>query len=344
MFLKDLKQKMILPNREILINKTVKIRGLDVQLISITSQEHRNVLWAMYQLPCPVNAGMDLEERIEYTSNRDEMTNNISKYISSPPNIYISEIMIQNQKMSFISSSSSPMHDMNYEGYMQLQHFIENGMVTTNWNEVNLANIVIAAYKQNESEEFPTVDLSKKLDITLKVNKELTQVPINQSIRLEFAEIEKGKKFSFYDSTEKKTRTFYIDRMKHYDIWDEVNHDLDDELAKVLPEEQIEQMKKDYLTFLEKTCPKGMNLAMLEYETEDDVQLYFYSKEYLDEKPAQKTSSSSAMFFTSDKKLGTNGFKTRTCMIKPVQKGFNGIIDVELFSYLMVIPEETITV
>jgi len=44
MLLRDLKQNMFLPNKEIFINKTVKIREVDVQLISLTSEEHRNVL------------------------------------------------------------------------------------------------------------------------------------------------------------------------------------------------------------------------------------------------------------------------------------------------------------
>ncbi|MBZ9636524.1 hypothetical protein [Clostridium sp. FP1] len=46
------------------------------------------------------------------------------------------------------------------------------------------------------------------------------------------------------------------------------------------------------------------------------------------------------MLFKSDKKLGGNGFKSRVCLIKPVEKDFNGSIYVELFSYLVVIPEE----
>jgi hypothetical protein len=343
MLLKDLKQNMFLPKKEISINKIVKIREIDVQLISLTSQEHRNVLWAMYQLPCYVDEEIDSEERTEYTTNRDDMINDISKEISSPPNIYISEIMIQNQKITFSSSSANRMCDMSYEGYMQLQHFIDNGMVTTNWNEVDLANIVISAYEQKESEEFPTIDLSKKLDITLKVSREFKQVLTNHPIAMEFGEMEKGNKFYFYDSIEKKNRICYIDKMEHYDIWEESNRHFEDERMQAFSEEQIKQMKEQYWACTEEICPKGMNLAILEYETEDGVQLNFYSKEYLDKRPVHKNSSS-MMFFKSDKELGSNGFKSRVDMIKPVEKDFNGSIDVELFSWVMEIPEEIITV
>ena len=343
MLLSDLMQNMFLPKKEIFINKIVKIREIDLHLISITMEEHKNVLWAMYQLPCHLDEGIDSEEKTEYTSNRNEMINNISKKMSSPY-IHIFEIMIQNQKMIFSSSSERSISDRTCEGYMQLQHFIEKGMATTNWNEVDLANIIIVTYDQKESEEFPAIDLSQKLDITLKVSKGFKQVLINQPITLEFGEIEKGKKLYFYDSIEKKNRIFYIDKMNHYDIWEEVNRNLEDHLMQVLPKEQIMEVKEQYLIGLEKTCPEGMNLAMLEYETEDGVQLDFYCKEYLDEVPAPKTSSVSTMLFKSDRELGSNGFKSRVHMIKPVEKDFNGSIDVELFSLFTEIPEEIITV
>lgn len=86
-----------------------------------------------------------------------------------------------------------------------------------------------------------------------------------------------------------------------------------------------------------------MNLAILEYESDNDVQLNFYSKEYLDKEPVYKNSSSS-MFFKSHKELGNNGFRSGICMIKPVEKDFNGCIDVVLFSQFVEIPEELITV
>ena len=343
MLLRELMQTMFLPKEEIFINKIVKIRGIDVHLISITLEEHKNVLWAMYQLPCHFDEGADLEEKTEYTSNRNEMINNNRQKMRSTY-INISEIMIQKQKMIFSSSCASAISYRDFAGYMQLQHFIEKGMDTINMNEVDLANIIIATYEQKESEEFPDIDLSKELDITIKISKEFDQVLINQPITLEFEESEKGKKLYFYDPIEKGNHVFYIDKMYHYDIWGEVNRNLYDQLMQILPKEQIMQMKEQYMIVLEKTCPKGLNLAMIEYETEDDVQLDFYSKEYLDNIPAPSTSSVSMMIFKSDRELGNNGFKSRVCMIKPVEKGFIGSIDVELFSLFVEIPEEVIRV
>jgi len=343
MILTDLKQDMFLPKEEILMDKIVKIRGIDVHLISITLEDNKSVLWAMYKLPCSIDERIDLEERKKCTSNREEMVNNISQELNCS-HIYISEIMIQNQKITFSSSSASPVYYMNYKGYMQLQHFVEKGMSTTNWNEVDLKNIIIAAYEQNKSKEFPVIDLSKELDIIIKVNKEFKQVLINQPITMNFGKMEKGKKLYFYDSIEKRNRVFYINKIEHYDIWKEVNHNFENERIAALPKEQLKQMKEEYITNMEKICSKGMNLAILEYETEDDMQLNFCAKEYLDEKPVHDNSSSAMMFFKSDKKLGNNGFKNQMCMIKPIEKDFNGSIDIELFSFFMEMPEEVIRV
>lgn len=343
MILRDLKQHMLLPKEEIFINKTVKIRGIDVHLISITLEENKSVLWAAYKLSCYIDEGIELEERKEYTSNREEMVNNISQELNCS-HIYISEISIQNQKITFSSSSVSQVNHMNCKEDMLLQHFIKKGMITANWKDVDLKNVVIVAYEQKEGEALPSIDLSRELDITLRVNKEFKQVLINKPISLNFDEMEKGEKLCFYDSIEKKNRVFYINKMYHYDIWKELNHNFHDGKMIALPKEQLKQMKEEYITSIEKICPRGMNLAMIEYEMEEDMQLNFYAKEYLDERPVHNNSSSTAIFFSSGKKLGNNGFKSRVCMIKPIEKDFNGSIDVELFSFFMEMAEEIIRV
>ncbi len=338
MLLRDLKKNMLLPDKEIFINKTVKIRERDIHLISITMEEHRNVLWLMYQEPEEV----DLEERKEYTTNKDEMIDIVNND-TNKQKINISEITIQDQKMSFSSSYSSRVDD--YEKYMLMQHFVEKGLTTIDWDELYLDSIWIKSYIQEESEEFPSIDLSEELDIIIKVNEESMEVLINQPIYLEYGEMEKGNKYYFYDSIEKKNRIYYINKIENYDIWEDANNKFEKEFKQVLPQEQYEQMKEEYISNLEEICPKGMNLAMLEYEAEDDIQLNFYSNEFLSKKPVYISSSSGYTFiFRSDKKFGVNGFRSRLCMIKPVKKDFRGSIDAELFSWYSKIPEEIIKV
>ena len=91
-------------------------------------------------------------------------------------------------------------------------------------------------------------------------------------------------------------------------------------------------MKKEHIAYLEEICPQGMNLAILEYESEDDITLNFYSKEYLDKKPVHRTYALASVFFTINEEIGINGFKRQVSMLKPIKKDFNGIIEVEVFS------------
>ncbi len=338
MRLEILKQQMLLPEKEILINKKVEIAGYSAILVSITSQGNKNVLWVMYHQPHFLTD--EPGERREYFTNREEMVSNICSHHT--PHVHFPEIIIQGQRMTFSSSSAYRIRDNNNSAYMQLQHFVENGMSVALFDKIDLSDMMIASYEQNEGEAFPQIDLSQELDITLKVARSSKEVLINQPLHLEFGNMEKGQKFSFYDSINEKDRFFFVDSIEHYDIWQEAEHHFSSEKMKMFSAQQIEEMKKQYFKCVEKTCPKGMDLAIIKYESEDNIQLNFYSKEFLDERPVHNNSSSSTMFFTSDKEPGINGLKSRICIIKPVPKDFKENMDIELFSWIMQIPEYSI--
>ena len=335
-------KKWLIPNKEIFINKLVKIRDADVILISITSEENRNVLWTMYQpLQC-IEDEIDADKKENPITNRYEKINAIRRSHSFK-RYQISEITIQQQKMTFTSSETSPINDNNYKGYMRLQHFIENGLDIACWDDVNLSDLVIVAYIQKSTDEFPQIDLAKELEITLKVSKEFNEVLIKQPMLLEFGEKQKGIRYSFYDFINKKDRFFYIDKLNHYDIWEEVKKSFKDESLQGFTEESRDQFEKQYMTNLELICPNGMDLAMIEYETEDGLQLNFYAKEYLDARPAYGNSSG-FILFKPDKRLGINGYESRFCMLNSIEKTFYGSISVELFSWYQDLPEEIIKI
>lgn len=330
-------------DKEIIINKTVNIRGIDVQLISMSVEDYGNVLWAIYKSPNNFNKKIDNKrERTQYISNREKIISSINEERDFV-NIDISEVIIQNHKMTISSSTLMPLSTWKHERYNKMLSFIENGFIPRNLDDSDLENTIIVECKLKESDEFPKVDSKKKLDITLHIRNKFRNILINQSIHMKFGEVEKDNKFCFYDFVEKRTYYFYINKIYKYDVWKEVNNNLENQLIQVLPKEQVKKAKEEYIIELEKSCPKGMNLAMLEYETEKDVQLNFYSKEYLDERAVNK-SSISMMFFESDEKQGRNGFKNRACMIKAVEKDFEDIIDIELLSGVIRIPEEIIRV
>lgn len=338
MLLETLKQHMLLPEKEILINKKVEISGLSAILVSITSQGNKNVLWVLLHQPHFLTD--EPEEKREYFTNREVMVSSICSHYT--PHVHFPEIIIQGQKMTFSSSSAYRIPDDSYRAYMQLQHFVEKGMPIAFFDKIDLPDMMVASYEQVESEAFPEIDLSQEVDVTLKVARSSKEVLISQPLHLEFGNMEKGQKLSFYDSINEKDRFFFVDSIEHYDIWQEAEHHFSSEKMKMFSAQQIEEMKKQYFKCVEKTCPKGMDLAIIKYESEDNIQLNFYSKEFLDEKPMHNNGSSSTMFFISDKEPGINGLKSRICVIKPIPKDFRESMDIELFSWIMEIPEYSI--
>ncbi|MDF2885584.1 MAG: hypothetical protein K0R54_6160 [Clostridiaceae bacterium] len=239
------------------------------------------------------------------------------------------------------SSTSIPLCFWKVDNSIKLQNFIDNGLISANLDDEDLENIIITEYKLKDCDELPKIDTTKKLDIIIKLRSHSKSIIINQSIHMEFGEMEIGNKFEFYYPIEKRKYNYYINNMYHYDVWDEVNNNLEKELGQVVPKEQREEAKIEYVAALEKICPRGMDLAMLEYESEEDFQLNVYTKEYLNERRENKASIS-AVFFESDKKIGKNGFKSRVRMIKPVEKDFYDPIDIELLTGYIKVPEEII--
>lgn len=352
MFIKELKEIMILPQKEIFINRWVNIGGIPAYIISLTKEENRNALWVLYEDDMVSSEEMENinememyeEERIGDKTNRQDIVDHIHRERNARNIGFISELTIQNQTMIFTSSQGQRLHDRYYEGYMQLQHFIENGLDLERLDGVNVNNLVIQCYAQDENQEFPEIDLSKALDITLKIGRsskrELIDPPM-ASIHLQFKEYEKDHKFSFFNPVENEEIEFYINKMERYDVWEDMKKKIENEWLKIASKDEIEQMKGQLFDTMERICPKGMDLAIMEYELEKNVQLNFYTTVHLASKPIH-LSSSVGMIFSPENKLGQNGFTNRICMLKPVGKDFNEAIEIELLYWWREIPEEVI--
>lgn len=86
-------------------------------------------------------------------------------------------------------------------------------------------------------------------------------------------------------------------------------------------EAEWQQLNKPYMDRTESICSKDQVLALLEYESEDDIQLNFYAQDYLDTKPLPTSRMTSThWFFKSDREVGPHGLKSRVGLIGPVDK------------------------
>ena len=334
MIFKNLKEQLFFNKEEIIINKKTIIRGMEVNLLSFTKDEDKNTLWMLYK-------NESIQDDISYEgynlTNREELINNITSN-----NISISEMIIQGQTVTFESSCSGSIEDINEYENMMIRHFIEEGLISDEWDYVDTRNIIVARYEQKEDEYFPQINYNEDINIILKVDKEFKEVLVQHPFNVKIGKLDKDTKIYYFDEYTKEDKFFYLNEIRKYDIWEDISENLD-KTIKHLEESQREEIKKDYINGVESICPKGMYLAIISYETEDDMQLRFFTKEYLELKPKYDTYSSAVYFtFAFDDEESINGYKNRIEHLKPIEKNFDDELEIELFSKYIEIPEEII--
>ena len=352
MRLKHLKEWMLLPEKEYIINQCVNIRGTDVQILSFTIEEDKNRLWFIYEqedsfedeLEC--NMEHEYKERIK--SNRDEKLDNIARR-NRDKYFFIEKVEIQNQTITFSSSSSSSIYDMNREGIMQLQHFVEKGLILDKWDDVRLKNLVIAQYEQKEDEEAPVIDNTKELDIKLYINPDSKEIAIQHPFKVRFGKQDIGTKIIYFDEELCRENYFFINEIYSFDVYEDIKKKTE-EIEDV---EMRENMLNNFMEALERVCPRDKNLAVIKYETVDDTQLNFYFKEHLDREPINYRNDSSIIggassvgiiWGSNEKEIGINGYKLRECVLQHIDKNFSGELEIELFSRYLQIPGEILRV
>lgn len=338
MRLKHLKQEMLLPKKEYIINKMVTIQGLDVLILSFTIGKDKNCLWTISESEEFTNGdryeGYDDSDE-KFKTNREELIDNIE---TRRRNVYIKEIEIQGQGVKFGSSSSSHIYDMNKDGIMALQHFVEKGLISEEWDEVKLENLVITNYEQIEDEDTPIIDINKELDISLYINEDFIEIPIQGPFKLKFGKQDMETKIAYYDEELGEDKHFFINEIYSFDVYE----DMKKKVEEIKDIEIRENTLNNFIEAIEMICPRDKNLAVIKYETPDNVQLLFNMKEFLDGEPKVYESGGAGIWASYGEGLGMNGHKLQECVLHPIDKDFDGEIELELFSRFLKIPGEVI--
>ncbi|CAM3993600.1 hypothetical protein [Saccharibacillus endophyticus] len=348
MLFKELKETMLIPDREMMLNRLVSIRGADVLLISITSENGLRKLWTLREIPDWMYEEKPDYQPEENRTHRQRMQGALQdKAAFGDQEDSISKMIIQGQLMTFGTSQSTFCTEQDHEAYMKLQHFVEQGMELASFADVRVDRLFLTFYEQDASEPFPDLDSEKELDIALKFNSTSRQISVRtEPIVLEFGDAPKEVKHSFYDPVSGKDRFFYIKALTREDVWKITEENFAKPTPPSSTEEEWQHFKNQYLRGLERACPKGQELAVVEYESEDDIQLALYSEDFLDSKPVSFTSESGDLHFSvfySSVKLGPDGFKHQTTVVGLIDRTFDGSLVIELVSYRQELPEKTIT-
>lgn len=337
MILRYLKQQMLLPIKEYIINQRVNIRGIDVLILSFTIEKDENSLWMMYANQELYGDRFDDEYIVESRTNREKLLRGINAS-SKHKDLHIRQMEIQGHIVNFSSSSSSSIYNMDSEGIMRLQHFVESGLISNEWDDVKLENLVIAQYKQMDEEIAPNIDNTKELDIKLYVDRDSREISIQHPFKIQFGKQEMGTKIVYYDEELGKENYFFINEIYSFDVYEDIKKKVD----KI---EDVEMRGKNLEIFiegLERIYPRDKNLAVIKYEAADNTQLNFHMKEYLEAEPIYSDSAIGIIWGSKEDEIGINGYKLRECVLQPIDKDFSGELEIELFSRFLEIPEETI--
>lgn len=338
-----LKEEMLLPERETVINKALELRGNRALIASITLQNDKIILWVFHHQPCDRARE---EHIVDHMTNRDEILGRIDDDHTHSP--HIREISIQGQELALSSSSIGGIsHD--HMSYMKLQHFVEAGVDFTSIEDIDLDELALGEYELEEGSPFPEIDPSKEMPVSLRFDEMQQELVVEPAPVFTLSVGEQADtRHVFHNPVEDKPMTFYFDLLECHDLWKEHAEQQGDEKMRQawrehgMSDEDIVVMLRQHEETLEQVCPRDCDLLLLHYEAENDAQLCFYTLQHLDSPPVIHEGNSVGILFGFSDEEGIHGHSRRVCNLGVIPKGYNKPTTLELVSWYRKIPGETV--
>ncbi len=204
------------------------------------------------------------------------------------------------------------------------------------WNSLQLVTLKIA-----DIEKLPAY--SPKMPITIKHRPDPVCHILEKTVTLQ---VGKSRSFSFIDNYGDKVWC-HINNVTLIDVWKDAEEQLRtvEQSGRFSPE-QLQQAKKHTYDALEQNCLKGMCYVGVEYECSKELNLVFYSKQYLNSKPETHRGSSTffLMRLKPDKEIGTHNLPLRGFVIATPVSPDTVTVPAELFQYFEKAVEWTETI
>lgn len=333
-------------------------------LAMLAKREGTLILWE-------ITSGLDCEKDKHSRRYRRPKTNrqSMKENTGGMNSLMIKAIELDGKRFEVSSATGTCLGDeCNEEERVQLIYFLQKGVRLGSLEEVPLGQLYLNCYELSESgtqqaglqktensrqdnatsdnseqnipdSSIPPLSLSQST-IKVELSEQHISVIVNKRITLKTGEYSKPRLVTVKGEEDVP---IYIHGVVFYDIWEEAKTRFDDERYKErFSAEELERIKKDYMANLPQVCPQGCVIPLVEYESEKDYQVQFYSMEYLRRKPENR-STSVLMVFRPNQKIGPMGYRNRACALEAVKKGYEGSITAELFSYYKRVPGETVS-
>ncbi len=209
-------------------------------------------------------------------------------------------------------------------------------MKETDWDSLQLVTLDIANIKRLPA-------YSPEMPITITHRPDPARHLLEKTVTLT---VGKARSFSFTDHEGDQVQC-HINSVTCMDVWQSIKEQFrDPKLTKKFSAQQLEQAEKRCYEAIEQSCPKGMCYIGIEYECSKDLNLVFYSKQYLKSRPEVHKGSSAFLLvrLKPDKETGTHGLPLKGCVIQTPVPPDTSKIPAELFLYYEKVREWTETV
>lgn len=197
-----------------------------------------------------------------------------------------------------------------YEEILMLKEFAEEGIIDDEWLDRDVESLVITEYEV-EPEMFEVewdVDI---LSMEVEIQEPAEEVLVGKVLECSCGHYDVPKEFSI-KGRQGEAITVKIYGVYPHNIWTD---------AACLNEDFSE---------LEEICRRDERLLLVEYSTEPQLQLNFYTKDYLDSPAYGEDPARGLLLFPasedSDRLL---------CVVDVVPEDFDGDVELELLSYLI---------
>lgn len=248
----------------------------------------------------------------------------------------IQSFRIQDKVLEVNSMSGYVLSELNYESYFLLLYFMRRGASYGKLEEKSCDAMQLAQFIfKGEYVKIP-FEKTKPAYVKIMPCKRNRKVLAGKKFNITVGDY-KDKKIDLLDELTGEKYTCYINRVGLYDPWSEEEMKKFDtaEYKEKFTDKELEQMKQQYFSLMERNCPKGKKFAYVEYEAEDNIILDLHTREFLDKKAAVKSTASVLLFFAKpEKSTGSHGIKLKVCMLETVDKDIKEIPIEMLWFYI----------
>lgn len=243
------------------------------------------------------------------------------------------EFQIGNKRLQVRGGSGGPLKysEQDYGAIQLLLDMMSAGWEVPEWlKTVDLDNLQLTTLEFKDVKKLPKY--SPETPITIKHKPNHIRHILEKTITLN---VGKSRSFSFTDNHGDKVQC-YINNVLLIDVWKDTEENFNNpKYKKHFSDEQIQQIKMQFFEALEQSCPKGTYYIGIEYECSKDIQLQFYSKEFLASRPQVSSGRAVSMMMNikPDKELGSHNLPLRGCVIQTAVSPDTTKVPAELFCY-----------